>query len=147
MRIWFGMDAPKANVISLSMCSMRMLKLLPGLTSKHRLALELGWEEMSSRRAVHKVILYYKIVNNLCPNYLKNLLSVQVSERKSYSLRNLKNFTLFASRTERFNRSFLPSTTRLWNNISIDVRSTLSLGVFKKSLLSYFSFPAKKCSL
>ena len=53
--------------------------------SKHRLALELGWEEMRSRRAVHKVILYYKIVNNLCPNYLKNLLSVQVSERTSYS--------------------------------------------------------------
>ena len=36
-------------------------------TSKHRLVLELGWEEMRSRRAVHKVILYYKIVNNLCP--------------------------------------------------------------------------------
>ena len=75
-------------------------------TSKHRLALELGWEEMRSRRAVHKVILYYKIVNNLCPNYLKNLLSVQVFERASYSLRNLENFTLFASRTERFNKSF-----------------------------------------
>ena len=112
-------------------------------TSKHRLALDLGWEEMRSRRAVHKAILYYKIVNNLCPNYLRNLLSVQVSERTSYSLRNLKNFTLFASRTERFNKSFFPSTTRLWNNISIDVRSTLSLSVFKKSLLSYFSFPAK----
>ena len=40
-------------------------------TSKHGHALELGWEEMRSRRAVHKVILYYKIVNNLCPNYLK----------------------------------------------------------------------------
>ena len=50
---------------------------------------ELGWEEMRSRRAVHKVILYYKIVNNLCLNYLKNQLSVQVSERTSYSLRNL----------------------------------------------------------
>ena len=92
-------------------------------TSKHRLALEFGWQEMRSRRAVHKVILYYKIVNNLCPNYLKTLLSVQVSERTSYSLRNLKKFTLFASRTERFNKSFFPSTTRLWNNIGIDVRA------------------------
>ena len=111
--------------------------------SKHRLVLELGWQEVRSRRAVHKVILYYKIANNFCPNYLKNLLSLQVSERTSYSLRNLKHFTLFASRTERFNKSFFPSTTRLWNNLSIDVRSTLSLSVFKKSLLSYFSFPAK----
>ena len=69
-------------------------KIVTG-TSKHRLALELGWEEMRSRRAVHKVILYYKIVNNLCPNYLKNLLSVQVSERTSYSLRNLKKIDFF----------------------------------------------------
>ena len=76
-------------------------------------------------------------------SYLKNLLSVQVSERTSYSLRNLKNFTLFASRAEPFKKSFFPTTTRLWNNLSIDVRSTLSLRVFKKSLLSYFPFPAK----
>ena len=102
---------------------------------------------MRLRRAVHKVILCYKIVNNLCPNYLANLLSVQVSVRTSYSLRNLKFFTLFASRTERFNKSFLPTTTRLWNNSSINVRSTPSLRVFKKSLLSYFSFPVKKLSL
>ena len=98
---------------------------------------------MRLRRAVHKGILYCKIVNNLRPNYLINLLSVQVSERTSYSLRNLKNFPLFASRTERFNKSFFPSTTRLWNNTSIDIRSSPFLRVFKKSLLSYFSFPAK----
>ena len=64
-------------------------------TSEHRLMLKLGWEEMRLRRAVHKVILYYKIVNNLCPNYLRNLLSVQVSARTSYSLRNLKKFYSF----------------------------------------------------
>ena len=28
--MWFGIDVPKANVISLSMCSTRLLKLLPG---------------------------------------------------------------------------------------------------------------------
>ena len=41
--------------------------------SKHRLALELGWEEMRWRRAVHKVILYHKIVNNLCPTFTTSL--------------------------------------------------------------------------
>jgi len=55
-------------------------------TSKYHLALdELGWEEMRLRRAVHKIILYYKIVKNLCPNSPINLLSVQASERASYS--------------------------------------------------------------
>ena len=54
--MWFGMDVLKANVISLSMCSNEAAKIVTGAikgTSKHRLALELGWEEMRSRRAVH----------------------------------------------------------------------------------------------
>lgn len=39
-------------------------------TGKHRLVLELGWEEMRLKWAVHKVMLYYKIVNNPCTNYM-----------------------------------------------------------------------------
>ena len=41
-------------------------------TSKHRLMQEVEWESMSTRRKVHKLILYFKIVNNLSPIYLKN---------------------------------------------------------------------------
>ncbi len=41
-------------------------------TSKHCLTQELGWESMSTRRKIHRLILYYKIVNNLSPTYLKN---------------------------------------------------------------------------
>ena len=33
-------------------------------TSKHRLMQEVGWESMSTRRKIHRLILYYKIVNN-----------------------------------------------------------------------------------
>ena len=41
-------------------------------TSKHRLMQEVEWERMSTRRKIHKLILYFKIVNNLSPIYLKN---------------------------------------------------------------------------
>ena len=41
-------------------------------TSKHRLMQEVEWESMSTRRKIHKLILYFKIVNNLSPIYLKN---------------------------------------------------------------------------
>ena len=66
--MWFGMDALKTNVISSNMCNARLRKLLPGLL-KELVSIALRWEEMRSRRPVHNVILYYKIVNNLCPNY------------------------------------------------------------------------------
>ena len=38
-------------------------------TNKHRLMQELGWEDLKTRRAIHKLLLYFKIVNNFCPSY------------------------------------------------------------------------------
>ena len=40
-------------------------------TSRQRLMSELGREELNTKRAVHKLTLYFKIVNNLAPHYLK----------------------------------------------------------------------------
>ena len=75
-------------------------------TSKHRLMQEIGWEDLKTRRAIHKLLLSFKIVKNLCPSYLTNLLPLQVSERTNYSLRTASNYSLFASRFERFKRSY-----------------------------------------
>ena len=70
--------------------------------------------EILTRRAIHKLLIYFKIGNNFCPSYLVDLLPLQVSERTTYSLRTASNYSLLASRTERFNRSFFPSTTTLY---------------------------------
>ena len=104
-------------------------------TNKHRLMQELGWEDLKTRRAIHKLLLYFKVVNNFCPSYLVDLLPLQVSERTTYSLRTASNYSLLASRTERFKRSFFPSTTILWNDISFDIRCLESIGSFKKSFI------------
>ena len=69
---------------------------------------ETGWEDMKIRRAIDKLLLYFKIVNNICPSYLTESLPFQVSERTNYSLRTASNYSLFSSRTERFKRSFSP---------------------------------------
>ena len=106
-------------------------------TSKHRLMQEIGWEDLKTTRAIHKLLLYFKIVNNLCSSYLADLLPVQVSERTNYSLRTASNYSLFASHSELFKRSFFPSTTTLWNDISFDIRCLQSIGPFKKL---YFPF-------
>ena len=55
-------------------------------TSRHRLMQEMGWEDLKSRRAIHKLLLNFKIVNNLCPSYLVDLLPMLVSERTNYFL-------------------------------------------------------------
>ena len=95
-----------------------------------------------TRTAIHKLLLYFKIVNNLCPSYLVYLLPFLVGERTNYFLRMASNYSLFASRTERFKRSFFPSTSTLWNDISFDIRCCESIGSFKKALLSFFNVPS-----
>ena len=40
------------------------------ITSRHSLMQEIGWEDMKTRRSIHKLAFYYKIINNLTPNYL-----------------------------------------------------------------------------
>ena len=43
------------------------------ITSSERLLNELGWEEVETRRTVHRQTLFYKIVNSLSPPYLKQI--------------------------------------------------------------------------
>ena len=49
-------------------------------TSRRSLMHEIGWEDMKTRPSIHKLIFYFKIVNNLTANYLKELMPSQVFE-------------------------------------------------------------------
>ena len=57
-------------------------------TSKHRLIQEIRWEDLKTRKATHELLLYFKIVNNLCPSYLVDSLPLQVSETEQISPSN-----------------------------------------------------------
>ena len=39
-------------------------------TSRDKLYNELGWESLQERRKFHRLSLYFKIKNNIAPNYL-----------------------------------------------------------------------------
>ena len=107
-------------------------------TSKHRLMQETGLEDMTIRTAIRKLLLYFKSVNNLCPSYFNELLPLQVCETTNYSLRTTSNYSFSSSRTERFKRSFCPSTSMLWINISLDIRLLRVYKFFLNKL--YFLF-------
>ena len=64
-------------------------------TSKHRLMQEAGWEDMKITRAIHKLLLFLKIVNNPCPSVLNELLPLKVVEIRNYSARTTSNYSLF----------------------------------------------------
>jgi len=103
-------------------------------TSKSKLFAELSWESLKTRRFMHKLTLFYKIVNYLTPPYLTMLLPQKVAAKSCYSLRSSDNFSSIPARTNRFKKSFLPSVISDWNNLDISMRTSCSIDEFKLKL-------------
>ena len=69
-------------------------RIVPGATklvSLHALYEEVGWESLVKRRRKHKLLLLYKMLNNLSPLYLFSLIPPTVDTQSSYNLRNAHN--------------------------------------------------------
>ena len=84
----------------------------------------------------------YKILNNLAPDYLINLLPAQVGHGNNYNLRNRENFNIPLCRTSLFYSSFIPSTINKWNNLPLSTRNCPSLPQFKSKLKTDY----RRCS-
>ena len=74
--LWVGCTESESDF--LEQVQYEAAKIVTG-TSKHRLMQEIAWEDLKTRRAIHKLLLYFKTVNNLCPSYLVDLLPLLVS--------------------------------------------------------------------
>ena len=64
-----------------------------------------AWPMLVSRRKIHRLTMFYQIVNGLSPPYLRDLLPARVGERSRYNMRTGQNFTVPLCRT---NKIFLP---------------------------------------
>ena len=79
-------------------------------TSHVKLLDELGLDLLSSRHSKNKVLLLFKIQNNLTASYLKDLLPKQLGECVNYSMRNATNIKEIKTNKNYFLKSFLPSS-------------------------------------
>ena len=67
-------------------------------------------------------------------------LSARVCERtRSFYPSILSKF--YPVHTERFKRSFFPSTTKLWNDIDLEILESDSIGTFKRALINHYNVP------
>ena len=81
-----------------------------------------------------KLTLFYKIVNNLIPNYLSSLIPSSVTEASNYNLRNSHDIRTVNARTSQYFSSFLPSTIREWNTLPESQRNSSTITSFKYHL-------------
>ena len=55
---------------------------------------ELGWSKLANRRTNHRLVYFYKILNNLAPKYLKRLCNLTSHNTNNYLLRRNNSFLL-----------------------------------------------------
>ena len=86
------------------------------------------------RREKHKLVLFYKMIHSLAPEYLSSLVPPTVGNISQYNLRNETNLQTIPARSQQYYYSFLPSTTRIWNSLPDDTKNSPSAESFKHKL-------------
>ena len=101
------------------------------LVSINKLYTEVGWQTLTDRRKIHRLILFYKIVNGQAPPYLLDLVPSQREQIHTYPTRNRSYYVQPNFRTNLYGNSFLCKTIRDWNNLPLHIRNCNSLNSFK----------------
>ena len=104
-------------------------------TSHAKIYNECNWPLLSERRKQNQLVQFYKMTNDETPHYLTSLLPNLVGDSCNYNLRNNNKYKNIATRTVKFQKSFLPNVINLWNNLDADTVICDDLFTFKSKLI------------
>ena len=93
-------------------------------TSTEKLRLELGWEALSKRQQMHRLIVYHKLNDNgqQTPEYATSMLPNTRAQDTNITLRNANTYTKSPHRTTSYHRSFFQVTSKQWNQLPVITR-------------------------
>ena len=103
-------------------------------SSRERLYQELGLESLSDRRWYRRLLFFFKIITRNSPDYLYSFVP---DKQRSYDPARSNLFRTIASHTDYFQNSFFPYCVNEWNKLGVEIRKSVSISMFKKSLLSF----------
>ena len=109
-------------------------------TNRNKIYEELGWETLDLRRFFRRQTMFYKIIKNLTPDYLRHPIPPL---RGHYGFRSPDVLHLIPWNKDRYKHSFYPDSVISWNNLGPELRDAKSLSIFKKKFLEIIR-PAKK---
>ena len=121
------------NISNLEMVQRRAARFVTGdyhrTSSVSTMLHQLQWQTLQERRAVNKVIMMYRIVNNLVAIPSTYMIPTAVTVRG-----HNHRFLIPYCRTQIYKHSFFPDTIRLWNNLPSTVVDCNSITTFKSEL-------------
>jgi hypothetical protein len=118
---------------------MEAAKIVTGgtrLVSLNNLYLETGWDKLKNRREMHTLVYFYKMKNNMSPQYLSDLVPDSLNSIHSHNTRNASIISPIRTRTSLYMNYVLPATIRSWNLLPERIKSSTSVNSFKSNLKS-----------
>ena len=94
---------------------------------------ELGWESLHHRRYFRRITQFFKIMNDLTPQYLVD--PVPMPRRHLFGRHPSNDLYEFSCRNQRFQNSFYPDSVVCWNKLSPETRKIDTLEKFKENIL------------
>ena len=108
-------------------------------SSRVKIYEELGWEALDHRRTFRRLTQFYKIINDLTPEYLK----IPALSLRFHLFGYSNDLKDIPSKNQRYRNSFFPDSVSLWNDLGPELRGSESLAVFKRNLLKLYRPPKK----
>jgi hypothetical protein len=85
---------------------------------------------------MHRLVYFYKMKNNISPQYLSDLVPDSLNSMHSHNTRNSSIIPPIRTRTSLYTNVFLPATIRSWNRLPERIKSSTSVNFFKSNLKS-----------
>ena len=103
-------------------------------TSRDKIYEELGWESLNDRRWSRRLVLFFKFINELAPEYTRH--PIPRIRWSNYALRNQAVVGRINARTERFESSFYPNCLKEWESLASEIRELPTVSSSKNRLSS-----------
>ena len=135
--VWDGCAEYQSKILEdLHMDALRIITGTVRGTSHEKLLKESGFCTLKERRRRHKLVTYFKILQDQCPSYISNLLPNLVSSINPYHRRRPLERIVPRHTTDVYKNSFFPSTTVMWNNLPLHIQQSQSISQLKHYLSS-----------
>ena len=124
----------KYNSDKLEMVQRRAARFVKGrygmFESVTQMLEQLTWTQLSKRRETSRLILFYKIINNLAVVPHSCLEKADVRTRKKHS----QKFRHIGYNIDPYGQSFFPNCISAWNGLAKDIAEANTLDIFKSKL-------------
>ena len=133
--VWDNCSGTQSNMLeNLDLEAIRIIVGAVKGTSHEKLYEESRFCTLKERRKRHKLLMFYKMINYQCSEYLSNLVPPLVSTTNPYYRRRPYERVIPAHKTDLYANSFIPSTIQLWNTLPQTIQANPSISLLKKYL-------------